>query len=141
MKYVEPTWNNILTCVVASSWLFSLLYHNARIRECQVSLHCSLSFVFSVHCIIFITFKSATTSSIHLKQGLPLLCLVNSVCSIIFLGIAPTPILCTCPSHLILPRLIVGFRNKLFIRCGVVSPTHNPQPGGPGYPFRLGHHP
>jgi hypothetical protein len=29
------------------------------------SLHCSLSFVFSIHCLIFITFKSATTSSVH----------------------------------------------------------------------------
>jgi hypothetical protein len=36
------------------------------------------------------------------------------------------------------PRLIVGFRNKLFLRCGVVSPTPNPQPGGPGYPFSSG---
>ena len=30
-----------------------------------VSLHCCLSFVFSIHCFIFITFKSATSSSIY----------------------------------------------------------------------------
>ena len=42
---------------------------------------------------------------------------------------------------LILPRLIVGFRNKLFFRCEVVSPTPNPQPGGPGYPFSSGSSP
>jgi hypothetical protein len=39
---------------------------------------------------------------------------------------------------LILPRLTVGFRNKLFLLCGVVSHTPNPQPGGPGYPFSSG---
>ena len=56
-------------------------------------LHCCLSFVFSIHCFIFITFKSATTSSIHLKRGLPLLLPINSLPSIIFLGIALTSIL------------------------------------------------
>jgi len=66
------------------------------------SLHCSLSFVFSIHCLIFITFKPATTSSIYLARGLPLLRPINSLPSIIFLGIAPTSILSTCPSHLIL---------------------------------------
>ena len=30
---------------------------------------------------------------------------------------------------------LLGFENKLFLRCGVVSPKPNPQPGGPGYPF------
>jgi hypothetical protein len=42
--------------------------------------------------------------------------------------------------HLLLnlPRLIVGFQNKLFLRCGVVSSTLNPQPGEPGYPFSTG---
>ena len=44
-------------------------------------------------------------------------------------------------SLLILPRLIVGFRNKLFLRCGVVSPVPNSQPGGPGYPFSSGSSP
>jgi hypothetical protein len=28
-----------------------------------------------------------------------------------------------------------------FLLCGVVSSTPNPQPGGPGYPFFLVHHP
>jgi hypothetical protein len=42
---------------------------------------------------------------------------------------------------LIIPRLIFGFRNKLFLRCGVVSPTPNPQYGGPGYPFSSGSSP
>jgi hypothetical protein len=42
---------------------------------------------------------------------------------------------------LILPRLIAGFRNKLFLRCGVVNPTPNLQPGGPGYPFSSGSSP
>jgi len=41
----------------------------------------------------------------------------------------------------IFPRLIVGFRNKLFLRCGVVTPTPNPQPGGPGYPVLSGSSP
>jgi hypothetical protein len=27
------------------------------------------------------------------------------------------------------------FRNNKFLLCGVVSPTPNPKPGGPGYPF------
>jgi len=40
-----------------------------------------------------------------------------------------------------LSRLIVGFQNKLFLWCGVVSPTHNPQTGGPGYPFLPGSSP
>ena len=42
---------------------------------------------------------------------------------------------------LILPRLIVKFRNKLLLLCGVFSPTPNPQPGGPGYPFSSGSSP
>jgi hypothetical protein len=29
----------------------------------------------------------------------------------------------------------------IFLRCGVVSPTPNPQPGGPGYPFSSGSSP
>jgi hypothetical protein len=41
----------------------------------------------------------------------------------------------------ILPRLIVGFQNKLFLWCGVVSLTPNPQSGGPGYPFSSGSSP
>jgi hypothetical protein len=41
----------------------------------------------------------------------------------------------------ILPRLIVGFRHKLFLRCGVVSPMPNPQPGGAGYHFSSGSSP
>jgi hypothetical protein len=30
------------------------------------------------------------------------------------------------------------FRNDKFLLYGVVSPTQNPQPGGPGYPFLSG---
>ena len=79
------------------------------------SLHCPLSCVFSIHCFIFITFKSA------FQIRLP-----NFFCQHLFL---------------ILPRLIVGFRNKLFLRCRVVSPTPNLQPGGPWYPFSSGSSP
>ena len=67
-----------------------------------ISLHFSLSFIFSIHCFIFITFRSATTSFIHLKLGLPFLLPTNSLHSITFLGIAPSSILFTCPSHHIL---------------------------------------
>ena len=64
--------------------------------------HCSLSSAFSVHCLIFFALKSATTSSIRLKRGLPFLLPINSLPSIILLGIAPASILFTWPSHLIL---------------------------------------
>jgi hypothetical protein len=33
------------------------------------------------------------------------------------------------------------FRNNKFLLCGVVSPTPNPQPVGPGYPFLSGSSP
>jgi len=36
---------------------------------------------------------------------------------------------------------LLDFRNNNFLLCGVVSPTPNPQPRGPGFPFCLGHHP
>ena len=42
---------------------------------------------------------------------------------------------------LILSRLIVGFRNKLFLLPGVVSPTPKPNLEDQGIPFRLAHHP
>jgi hypothetical protein len=32
-KHVEPTWNNKLIYIVASCWLYSQLYHDARIYE------------------------------------------------------------------------------------------------------------
>ena len=35
---------------------------------------------------------------------------------------------------------LLGFET-LFLRCGVVSPTPTPQPGGPGYPFSSGSSP
>ena len=52
-----------------------------------------LSFIFSIHCFILIALRSVTTSSIHLKRGLPCLLPTNSLPSTIFLGIAP---LCYC---------------------------------------------
>ena len=107
-----------------------------------------LSFIFSIHCLTFITFRSATTSSAHLKRGLPFLLPINSLPSIPGINIVLTfqvvivnPISKLQRLLLILPRLIVRFRNKLFLRCGVVSPTRNPQPGGPGYPFSSGSSP
>ena len=37
---------------------------------------------------------------------------------------------------------LLNFRNnKFFLLCGVVKPTPNPQPGGPGYPFLSGSSP
>jgi hypothetical protein len=40
------------------------------------------------------------------------------------------------------PPLFLRFRNSYFLWCGVVSPTPNPQPGGPGLhiydPWRQG---
>ena len=38
-KRVELTRNNKLTCMVASCWLLSYLYHDARIHEPQVQKH------------------------------------------------------------------------------------------------------
>jgi hypothetical protein len=32
------------------------------------------------------------------------------------------------------PRLVMRFRNYTFLRADVVSPTLNPEPGGPGHP-------
>ena len=77
-----------------SSWRHSPEWALASLT---ISLHCSLSSAFSVHCLIFIALKSATTSSIHLKRGLP---------SIIILVIAPASIPFTWPSHLILCTFI-----------------------------------
>ena len=61
-----------------------------------------LSIFHLLHPLLYVQyFRSATTSSIHLKWGLPFLP-TNNLPSIIFLGIAPTSILFTCPSHLVL---------------------------------------
>jgi len=38
-KHVELTLNNKLTYIVASRWLFSQLYHEARIHEHQIFLN------------------------------------------------------------------------------------------------------
>ena len=51
--------------------------------------------IVSIHCFILMAFRSATTSSIHLKGGLPFLLPTNSLPSIIFLGIASSSILFT----------------------------------------------
>ena len=102
---INAVWRSVNTCLITavvhppSSRLYSPGW---ALASSITSLHCSLFFVFSIHFFIFITFKSATTSSIHLKWGLPFLLPMNSLRSIIFLGIAPTSILSTCPNHLIL---------------------------------------
>jgi hypothetical protein len=36
---------------------------------------------------------------------------------------------------------LFDFHNNIFLLCGVVSPTSNPQPGGPEYPFLSGSSP
>ena len=41
-KHVEPTWNNKLTYIVASCWLLSQLYHDARIHERQT---CDITYI------------------------------------------------------------------------------------------------
>jgi hypothetical protein len=41
-------------------------------------------------------------------------------------------------SNNILVFPLFNFRNNKFLLCGVVSPTPNPQHGGPGYPFLFG---
>ena len=98
------------------------------LRLLTTSLHCSLSSAFSVHCLIFIALKSATTSSIHLKRRLPFLLPVNGLPSIILLGIAPASILFTWPSHLMLCAFMnftsskhVEAWNKLIIKCSASS--------------------
>ena len=50
-----------------------------------ISLHFSISFIFPIHCFIFITFRSATTSPIYLKRGLPFLLPINEVFLFFFL--------------------------------------------------------
>ena len=89
-----------------SSWCYSPGW---ALTSSTTILHCSLSFVFSIHCFIFITFKSATSSSHH-KRGLPFL-----LPTIIFLGIAPTSFLFACPSHLILWAFINFTISSLFM--------------------------
>jgi hypothetical protein len=70
-------------------------------------LHCSLFLIFSFHPFTFIFFKSLSTSSSHLILGLPCLLLEYSLPFHIFIGIALSSILSTCPNHLILCDLIL----------------------------------
>ena len=110
-----------------------------------------LSFVFSIHCFICVTFKSATTSSIHLRPCLPLHHFSANLLHLPCYQHCPNFPSCLCQIRLpesfrkylflILPGLIVGFRNKLLLRCGVVGLTPNTQPGGPGYSFSSGSSP
>jgi len=46
---------------------------------------------------------------------------------------------CLCCFHVVF-RASEGSQDTYFLWGGVVSLTPNPQPGGPGYPFSLGHH-
>ena len=57
----------------------------------STSFHWSLSFFFSIHCLIFLTFRCAKTSSNHLKWRLRFLLPVNSLPSNILRGIPPFP--------------------------------------------------
>jgi hypothetical protein len=81
---------------------------------------------------------SATRISIHFMalQPLPGLGLPQSVPPLV-------PVFSSSPSvYWTLPRRLRGFRNvTFFFRDGVVSPTPNPQPGGPGCPFSSGSSP
>ena len=58
----------------APSFLSSFLPSSRRyspgcpLASSTISLNFSLYFIFSIHCFIFITFRSATTSSIHPSQ-------------------------------------------------------------------------
>ena len=56
-----------------------------------ISLHFLLCFTFSIPCFIFFTFRSATTSSIHLKESLPFLLLKTVFLSSSFLASFPLP--------------------------------------------------
>ena len=103
---------NIAKSDLPSSWHYSPGW---ALASSTISLHFSLSFIFSIHCFIFITYRSATTLSIHLRQGLPFLLPISSPPSIIFLGITPTSIPFTCPRHLILWAFINFTISSLFM--------------------------
>ena len=73
------------------SWMSSFFLPSSQhyspgwaLASSTFSLHFSLSFIFSIHCFIFITFRSATTSSINLRRGPPFLLPINSLPSIVW---------------------------------------------------------
>jgi len=69
----------------------------------------SLYFIFSIHCFIFITFRSAATSSINLIRVLPLLLPTNNLPSTIFIGISlPLPFSLHIPAILFFELLQVS---------------------------------
>ena len=106
----------VYVCIYISSFSSSRRYSPVWVlASWTTSLHCSLSFIFSIHCFMFITVRSATTSSSHLNQGLPFLLPANNVPSIILRGIASTSILFTWPNYLILWAFINFISSSPFI--------------------------
>jgi hypothetical protein len=101
-----------------------------------------------------ITTRSVTTLSNHLLRGRPFLLLENNLpffpgCSMVLTFQVPItqslPHVFCRGRNPTFPLSIrggcVGFVTVYFLRRGVLSPTPNPQPGGPGYPFLSGSSP
>ena len=135
-------------CIIPSSRHYSPGW---ALASSTTSLHCSLSFVFSIHCFMFTTFKSATTSSIHLRQGL-----ITLLISCIFPGIniVRTFQVAIIKSNFQTSFVIVcficfsscrgwllGFGTNYFYGVGLSAPRPTTNLADQGIPFRLGHHP
>jgi hypothetical protein len=84
-----------------------------------------LSIFCLLHPLLYLRYSQVCYNIVHhLRRGLLFLLPMNNLPSIIFLGIVPTPILLTCPSHLIL---------WLFINFTIPSPFITLLWDSPGY--------
>jgi hypothetical protein len=98
------------------------------------------------HAPIKMVITSFTLSNILLSYGvqkasficLSLLMFVLSLPIHLLLPLALQPAVGFSLSNNIFHFPLFNFRNNKFLLCGVVSPTPNPPPGGPGYPFLSG---
>jgi len=119
-------------------WHYSPLWAFLACRT--IPLHFFLSITISLHLLTPSTWSSFSTSSLHPFLGLPLR---NMVCMFCVARVVSVFLVLFHPSSLNLSSLFLcsTFVTVSFLLYRVVSPTPNPQPGGPGCPFLSGSSP
>ena len=102
------------------------------------SLHCALFFVFSIHCFIFTTFKSVHHYPSISNEVFLFFCLDLTFQVAIVIPVSKL-LSSTSVSHP--SEAVCWVSEQIIFMVWGCSPTPNPQPGGPGYPFSSGSSP